>query len=101
MIKIKHQFEEDIKKIKPLLDNEKFAKELYSALCNMQWINIEDSTKKYSCSWRYAGGLVAELRERGESYMDFYCSGNEGYVSPLVETILKEIGWIQYPYDDE
>jgi len=52
----------------------------------------------YSCTWRYAGGLVAELREKGESYLDFYCGGKEGYVDTEIEEDLKRLGWEPYPW---
>jgi hypothetical protein len=47
----------------------------------------------YSCSWRYAGGLVADLREQGEDYLDFYCSGGEGRVASDVREALAKLGW--------
>lgn len=47
----------------------------------------------YSCSWRYAGELVAGLRSKGEDYLDFYCSGGEGKVAPEVREAFAEIGW--------
>jgi hypothetical protein len=80
-------------------DNE-YAKKLYAALCNTDWIRIEvipllrqDPDKdKWGCSWRYAGGIVAHMREEGD-YIDWYCSGNEGYIDPEVAQDLKELGW--------
>lgn len=51
--------------------------------------------KTFSCSWRYAGGLVADLRDKGECYMDFYCGGVSCTVAPEVEEALAELGW--YP----
>ncbi len=48
----------------------------------------------YSCSWRYAGGMIADLRGLGEDYMDFYCSGGEGLVDPEIEEDLYKLGWM-------
>ena len=94
------------------LRDEDIAKEFYAALCNMEWRPIkpilpddeeimkrlkgeEEST--WSCSWRSAGGIIANIRHdnynTNENYMNFYCSGSEGYVSPLVEECLKRMGW--------
>ena len=28
----------------------------------------------WSCSWRYAGGIVADMQQKGD-YIDWYCSG--------------------------
>ena len=72
---------------------------LYGALCNMQWCNREGVI--YSCTWRYAGGLVAELRCVGEDYMAFYCSGGEGAIDTAVQTMLGDLGWAPLPYCDE
>ena len=60
-------------------DSENYAQNLYAALCNNTfqkqdvWLVLKDA--HWSCSWRYAGGLVADFRDCGEDYMDWYCSG--------------------------
>lgn len=51
----------------------------------------------YSYSWRAAGGEVADLRDKGESYLDFYCSGGEGHVKDVVRVALEELGWEPVP----
>jgi len=59
-----------------------YAQNLYAAFCNMQWCKREmwDILKEeyWSCSWRGAGGLVAEWQGKGGDYMDWYCSGMAG-----------------------
>ena len=58
--------------------SESYAQNLYAARCNNLfikrevWPMLKDET--WSCSWRGAGSIVAELREQGD-YMDWYCSG--------------------------
>ena len=62
---------------------------------------LKEST--WSCSWRYAGGIIADMRQEGD-YIDWYCSGirdsyTGGYVSESVVTDeiredLKRLGWI-------
>jgi len=91
----------DLYKIKHMLNDEDLAIDLYRALCNMRWQSIKDPKNIYSCSWRFAGGLVADLRDQGENYMDFYCSGNEGFVSNKIAKILKDLGWQPLPWEDE
>lgn len=95
------------------------AVEFYSALCNMQWAvinNLPEDEKIieklrgtdshiWSCSWRYAGGIIADIRNAAyntkEDYMDFYCSGNEGHVSDLVKECFHRMGWEPCPWDDD
>jgi hypothetical protein len=48
----------------------------------------------YRCSWRYAGGMVADIRNKGEDYMDFYCSGREGLVNDEFADDMYNMGWI-------
>jgi len=77
-----------------------YAKKLYASLCNTDWLRIEvvpllrqDPKQDFwSCSWRYAGGIVANMREEGD-YIDWYCSGMEGYIDPEVSEDLKQLGW--------
>lgn len=70
-----------------------FALDLYCALCNNEF--IKDGIK-FSCSWRYAGEMVAKLKGDG-SYMDYYMSFDdnitEGVISDEIKTALKMIGW--------
>ena len=47
----------------------------------------------YSCSWRYAGELVSIIRNAGEDYLDFYCSGNEGDIYTVFADDMESIGW--------
>ena len=60
---------------------EEYAQNLYAAMCNNDfqklatWPLLKGDT--YSCSWRYAGGIVADMREQGD-YMDWYCTGIRG-----------------------
>ena len=58
--------------------SETYAQNLYAALCNMQFVKLEVipllTDRMWSCSWRHAGGIVADMREQGD-YIDWYCSG--------------------------
>jgi hypothetical protein len=78
-----------------------FATDVYRALCNMQWQSIKDENFIYSCSWRYAGGLIAELRDKGEDYLDFYCSGDEGNVKDYIAKEFEQLGFKPLPYNEE
>jgi hypothetical protein len=40
-------------------------------------------------SWRGSGGFVASIRQLGEGYMDFYCSGNEGEIDDEIENLFE------------
>jgi hypothetical protein len=89
--------------------SEKYAQNLYAALCNNDFQKRDVlpilTNKTWGCSWRYAGGILADMREEGD-YMDWYCSGindggtsySNGYVSESVvtdeiEADLKRLGW--------
>lgn len=55
-----------------------YAQHLYAALCNNEFTKNDVipilTEKKWGCSWRYAGGIVADMQEKGD-YIDWYCSG--------------------------
>jgi hypothetical protein len=93
--------------------SDKYAQNLYAAMCNNDFIRNEVipilKEEIWSCSWRSAGGIVADMREKGD-YLDWYCSGinccfvsdedgNKGYVpeSMVADEIkrdLLKLGWI-------
>jgi hypothetical protein len=66
-----------------------YAQNLYAALCNMRWQPTEVwpmlKDELWSCSWRHAGAVVAQLRNSINTgpdgiadtadYLDWYCSG--------------------------
>lgn len=107
---------------------ESYAQNLYAAMCNNDFVKREMwpilKDQRWSCSWRYAGGIVADMRQEGD-YIDWYCSGmgglnqefdnketNEqwqartGYVPESVvteeiENDLFKLGWIVVKYDNE
>jgi hypothetical protein len=114
--------EEDMKKdseIISLCKDRDVAVDFYRALSNMMWRKkstlpedeqIVEALKGtdpliWSCSWRYAGGIIADIRNEhygvNEDYLHFYCSGNEGHVSELVEKCFNRLGWIKHPYNDD
>ena len=76
--------------------SENYAQNLYAALCNNDfqrqdvWPVLKD--QKYTCSWRYAGGIIADMRGQGD-YIDWYCSGIRGgmsYDEVLPEELVPE-----------
>ena len=72
-----------------------FANKVYANLCNLVWYDyINDEV--ISQSWRGAGGFVAGIRNLGEDYMDFYCSGNEGEVDPEIEGLFNANGIVVF-----
>ena len=87
----------------PVAADETFAQELYAALCNMRWRKYDWDAQRAplaSMSWRGAGDLVATLEGGDGSYLDFYCSGNEGEVSERVRVALGDLGWTPVPWPD-
>lgn len=75
-----------------LVQADEFAAELYAALCNVIWYR-RDGPDVWTCSFRGAGALVAQLRDRSEEYVDFTLSGGEGSVAPRVGAELARLGW--------
>lgn len=55
-----------------------YAQNLYAAMCNNDFQKLDVipilTNKTWSCSWRYAGGIVADMKQEGD-YIDWYCSG--------------------------
>ena len=82
-------------RIAKLVMERRFAEDLYRAFCNTRWFR---NGKEWGCTWRGAGGIVADLRDRGEEYIDFYCSGGEGTVTTEVAGELAALGWTWTPY---
>lgn len=85
-----------------------YAQNLYAAMCNH--IFIKDDGSEWSCSWRYAGGMVARIRCEGD-YMDWYCSGiyaektgwvGEQTVTDEIRADILSIGWTitDYPIEE-
>lgn len=62
-------------------EKKSYAQNLYAAMCNRDFIKREMwpilKEQTWSCSWRYAGGIVADMRQEGD-YIDWYCSGMGG-----------------------
>lgn len=117
-----------------------YAQNLYAALCNNDFKKVvyedtadnivsllKDAEATWSCSWRHAGGIVADILEQGD-YMDWYCSGSfnsigtnhlltlndeeklqythlqkyasEGVVTDIIEDDLLCLGWKVILYRD-
>ncbi len=93
-----------------------YAQNLYAAMCNNDFIKREMwpilKEQKWSCSWRYAGGIIAHMRQEGD-YIDWYCSGirnddpdeenkpvggrdyvSESTVTEEIENDLYKLGWL-------
>jgi hypothetical protein len=113
--------------------DEVYAQNLYAAMCNNDFIKREMwpilKDQRWSCSWRSAGGIIADMREEGD-YIDWYCSGirqeppteeelknlpledqehfkklaayvPESVVTDEIETDLFKLGWIVVKYNGE
>jgi len=55
-----------------------YAQNLYAAICNNEFQKLDVmpilKDQRWSASWRYAGGIIADMLEKGD-YIDWYCSG--------------------------
>ncbi len=109
--------------------HEYYAQNIYAALCNMRWQRLDVfpilKDEYWSCSWRYAGGIVADMRQEGD-YIDWYCSGMgglnqeydaketneewqkrtgyvpEGVVTEEIRADFQKLGWVpsEWPEDN-
>jgi hypothetical protein len=123
----KNNMEYDLRASKEMCDKVKasdnYAQNLYAAMCNMTWQSREFwqelKGETWSCSWRSAGGIIADMQEKGD-YIDWYCSGignaelgngltgadgtgyvPEGVVTEEVELDLNRLGWRPVPWSDD
>jgi len=101
-----------------------YAQNLYAAICNNDFIKLEvvsilrqDPERDFwSASWRSAGGIVADMQEKGD-YIDWYCSGmgeglgngdpdhvkgyvSEGCITDEIRNDLQSLGWAVVPGGD-
>lgn len=96
--------------------SEVYAQNLYASMCNNNFQQLEVmpilENRRWSCSWRYAGGIVADMRQQGD-YIDWYCSGirdadgserdgyvREGTITEEIHRDLKQLGWVAAPGGD-
>lgn len=84
----KNNMEYDMRVSKVMVEkvrkNEYYAQNLYAAMCNNEFIKNEVwpllQEVTWGCSWRTAGGIVADMRGTGD-YIDWYCSGIKNIIS--------------------
>ena len=115
-------------------EDDVYAQNLYASMCNNNFQRNDMMPilkgQTWGCSWRSAGGIVADMREQGD-YIDWYCSGirdaspfeqsewdnltleeqqrykeTEAYVSESVVTDeirsdLKKLGWLVLNQDNK
>ena len=78
----KDNMEYDLRSTQWIIDkvknDEVYAQHLYAAICNNDFIKNDVwpilTEKRWSRSWRSAGGIIADMQEKGD-YIDWYCSG--------------------------
>ena len=115
---VKDDLEYDLRSTPWILDrvrgSKTYAQNLYAAMCNNEFQRndvmpiLKDQT--WSCSWRYSGGIVADMQGQGD-YIDWYCSGirgdpaddpdneetagyvGEGHVTNEIRADLLRLGW--------
>ena len=109
-----------------------YAQHLYAAMCNNDFQKLDTmpilKNETWGCSWRYAGGIVADMLQKGD-YIDWYCSGiknghpedvdfatmneeqiachkeadayvGEGCITEEIRIDLQRLGWVPVPGGD-
>ncbi len=123
-MRVEHDLEEDMASSKMILakvQSDRYAQNLYAAMCNMQWQKTDVwpvlKDEFWSCTWRSSGGIVASLQGQGD-YLSWYCSGMgsglgngdedgtlgyvpEGTVTDEIRTDLASLGWHPVPWGDD
>jgi hypothetical protein len=89
-------------------NSDTYSQNLYAALCNNTFIK---DNQEWGCSWRMSGGIVADIRNVGENYIDWYCSGiacdnihdyvSEGIVTDEIREDLIKLGWTVKSYETD
>lgn len=78
-----------------------YAQNLYAAMCNNDFQKNEFmprlAGKTWSCSWRYAGGIIADMKQEGD-YIDWYCSGIKNDSPVLLDEQFYELTKEQQDY---
>jgi hypothetical protein len=112
----KNNMEYDLRTCEWILEkvrtSDQYAQNLYAAMCNNEFVQCDNTwnilkAEYWSVSWRYSGGIIADMQEKGD-YIDWYCSGmnnDNGYVSESVvtdeiKTDLNKLGWDVIPQKD-
>jgi len=71
-----------------------YAQNLYAAMCNNDFQKNEFmprlAGKTWGCSWRHAGGIIADMKEEGD-YIDWYCSGIKNDAPVLLDEQFAEL----------
>lgn len=71
-----------------------YSQHLYAALCNNDFTKNEVwpilQGKIWGCSWRHAGGIIADMREEGD-YIDWYCSGIQYTYSDADDEVFQKM----------
>ena len=77
-------------------NSEVYCQQLYASLCNNQFFYGD---KPWTCTWRFAGGIISDMIQKGD-YIDWYCSGNEGFVTDEIKLDLMMMGWTVRDHDE-
>lgn len=130
----KNDLEYDLRSTQWILDkaraSESYAQNIYAAMCNMRWQRLDLlpilKDEFWSCSWRSAGGIVANMLQKGD-YIDWYCSGMgglnadydpdgdetfeqwqertkfvpEGVVTEEIRADFQKLGWVPSEWPDD
>ena len=76
-------------------EDEMFACDVWSALCNTDWIAPDG--QRYLESFRTAGGVISEIRQDGSDYLTWYCSTPAAVVTQEISDAMAAIGWRHEP----
>jgi hypothetical protein len=67
------------------------AQAMWCAMANVYWKDPCGNIAAFS--FRVAGQMIADIYGKETNYLDYYCSGEDGVVDPVIGKAMAAKGW--------
>lgn len=78
-----------------LRKDDDFAVRFWSSLADISWVHTDGGVAEYSL--RSSGDVIADIRNDGSEYTDWYFCGPRAKVDAEIEAALATLGWRWVP----